>query len=93
MRKLRLDKVLSHMGYGSRSEVKLLVKKGGVTVNGIVVKDSGVQVAVEMDRIAAGGVPVVYREFVYLMLNKPQGVVSATEDKRDRTVVELVYAS
>lgn len=88
--KLRLDKLLSHSGFGTRSEIKLLVKRGAVQVNERTVKDSGLQVQPEIDRIAVDGELVLYREFVYLMLNKPQGVISATEDVRDRTVLDLL---
>ncbi|WP_166242471.1 pseudouridine synthase [Paenibacillus turpanensis] len=86
----RLDKILSHMGHGTRSELKKLVKSGAVTVNGIKAKDSGIQVHPVNDRIEVYGEPVIYREFIYLMMNKPQGVVSATEDNRDRTVIDLL---
>ncbi|MFD7525172.1 pseudouridine synthase [Paenibacillus chitinolyticus] len=86
----RLDKVLAHLGYGSRSDLKKAVKNGLIEVNGIRVKDSGMQVDPEQDEIKVSGEKIVYREFVYLLLNKPQGVVSATEDNRDRTVVDLL---
>lgn len=86
----RLDKVLSNMGIGSRKEVKSLVKAGEVTVNGKAVKDSGMQVDPYGDVIQVCGQQVEYREFIYLMLNKPAGFVSATEDKYLRTVAELV---
>jgi 16S rRNA pseudouridine516 synthase len=86
----RLDKILAHMGYGSRSELKKLTKAGAIQVNGAKVKDSGMQINTETDRITVNGESVGYREFVYLMLNKPQGVVSATEDNRDKTVVDLL---
>lgn len=89
-RTMRLDKLLAHAGFGTRSEIKLAVKRGAVTVNGRTVKDSGCQVDSERDDIAVDGERAVYREFVYLMLNKPPGVVSATEDNRDRTVIDLV---
>ncbi|MBO9608960.1 MAG: rRNA pseudouridine synthase [Paenibacillaceae bacterium] len=89
-RTMRLDKLLAHTGFGSRSEIKLAVKRGAVTVNGRTVKDSGLQVDPERDDIVVDGEPAIYREFVYLMLNKPPGVVSATEDNRDRTVIDLV---
>ncbi|MFC5451680.1 pseudouridine synthase [Paenibacillus aestuarii] len=88
----RLDKILAHMGLGTRSELKRLTKAGAIVVNGVKVKDSGMQVNPEKDQISVNGEPVIYREFVYLMLNKPQGVVSATEDHRDRTVVDLLDA-
>jgi len=89
----RLDKILAHMGVGTRSELKRLTKTGAILVNGVKVKDSGMQVNPEKDQITVNGEAVVYREFVYLMLNKPQGVVSATEDNRDRTVVDLLDAA
>ncbi|WP_268893045.1 pseudouridine synthase [Paenibacillus lutrae] len=87
---IRLDKLLSHMGCGTRSELKKLVKQGAIEVNGTRVKDSGLQVDPGADRITVNGDEVRYREFVYLLLNKPQGVVSATEDNRDRTVIDLL---
>ncbi|MNI16275.1 Ribosomal large subunit pseudouridine synthase B [compost metagenome] len=86
----RLDKILAHMGYGSRSELKVLTKAGAIMVNSIKVKDSGLQVNPNLDKITVHGQEVIYREFVYLMLNKPQGVISATEDKYDRTVIDLL---
>lgn len=70
--------------------MKKTVKNGFIEVNGIRVKDSGMQVDPEQDEITVSGGKIVYREFVYLLLNKPQGVVSATEDNRDRTVVDLL---
>lgn len=86
----RLDKILAHVGIGTRSELKRLAKEGAIYVNGVKVKDSGMQVNPSADHITVNGEVVSYREFVYLMMNKPQGVVSATEDNRDRTVVELL---
>jgi len=86
----RLDKLLVHMGIGTRSQLKQLAKNGAIAVNGVTVKDSGMQVDPDADRIAVNGDEVRYREFVYIMLNKPPGVVSATEDNRDRTVVDLL---
>ncbi|KRE48300.1 pseudouridine synthase [Paenibacillus sp. Soil724D2] len=86
----RLDKILAHVGIGTRSELKRLAKEGAIFVNGVKVKDSGMQVNADTDIITVNGESVSYREFVYLMMNKPQGVVSATEDNRDRTVVDLL---
>ncbi|UJF31572.1 pseudouridine synthase [Paenibacillus hexagrammi] len=86
----RLDKILSHMGIGTRSELKRLAKSGAIYVNGSKVKDSGMQVNPLQDEITVNGEPVTYKEFIYVMMNKPQGVVSATEDNRDRTVVDLL---
>ena len=87
---LRLDKVLTHMGYGSRSEIKKYVKQGLIMVNDIRVKDSGLHVHPETDVILIDGEQVIYKEFIYVMLHKPPGVVSATEDNRDRTVLDLL---
>jgi len=87
---LRLDKMLSHLGYGTRSELKKLAKSGGVTVNGKVVKDSGWKIHPDEDYIEVNGEQVIFREHVYVLLNKPAGVISATEDLRDRTVVDLL---
>jgi 16S rRNA pseudouridine516 synthase len=89
-KKQRVDKILAHMGYGSRSEIKRLVKQGAVEVGGKPVKDSGQQVDPDLETIMVDGERVEFREFVYLMLNKPPGVISATEDSRDRTVVDLL---
>lgn len=88
----RLDKILGHLGYGSRSDIKKMVKQGRVTLNGLVLKDSGVQSNPYEDEIAVDGERIDYREFIYLMLNKPQGVISATEDHRERTVLDLIPA-
>ncbi|HZG87256.1 pseudouridine synthase [Paenibacillus sp.] len=90
--KQRLDKLLGHLGYGTRSEIKKFVKDGRVFVNGQRAKDSGMQIDPERDTVAFDEKTVQYREFVYIMLHKPAGVVSATEDTRDRTVVDLLSA-
>ncbi|WP_019911798.1 pseudouridine synthase [Paenibacillus sp. HW567] len=89
-KKQRIDKILSHMGIGSRSDIRKQAKQGLITVNGVVVKDSGFHVDPYLDRIEVNGEPVLYREYIYLMMNKPPGVLSATEDKRDRTVLDLL---
>jgi len=86
----RLDKILAHAGFGTRREIKELVKRGLVHVNGRAVKDSGLQVDAQADELEVDGERVEYREHVYLMLHKPPGYVSATEDNRDRTVLELI---
>ncbi|MEC2345647.1 pseudouridine synthase [Paenibacillus barengoltzii] len=86
----RLDKILGHLGYGTRSEIKKYVKQGRVTINGAVVKDSGMQCDPEVDVVELDGEQIFYREFVYLMLHKPPGVISATEDMREKTVIDLL---
>lgn len=87
---MRLDKLLSNSGYGSRKEVKKMLKNGAVRVNDQLVKDAKKHVDPESDDITVYGAPVMYREFIYLMMNKPQGVLSATEDSRQETVVDLL---
>lgn len=86
---IRLDKMLSHMGYGSRKEVKELIRKGYVVVNGEIIKNDDFKVNEEEDEIVLDGLELNYESLVYLMLNKPDGVVSATYDPRYETVVDL----
>ena len=86
----RLDKVLSNLGYGTRKELKKICRSGLVEVNWKVVKDSGMQVDPENDKIVINGEEIFYRKFIYLMMNKPDGVVSATFDNRDETVIDLL---
>ena len=92
-KKQRLDKILSNMGFGTRKEVKDLIKAGVVQVNGINAKDPGLQVDPISQTIMVNNKELIYREFIYIMMNKPPGVVSATEDNRDTTVVDLLDAS
>ncbi|MBC2122919.1 pseudouridine synthase [Listeria marthii] len=87
---MRLDKLLSHTGFGSRREVKPLLKSGAVVVNGTIQKDSKTQVNPDKDQVTVHGTPVVYQEFVYFMLHKPQNVVSATKDNVSETVIDLL---
>lgn len=89
-KKQRLDKVLSHMGLGTRKEIRTLVRQKSVTVNGAVISDSGYKVLPEQDDIQVLGERIVFREFIYVMMNKPQGVISATEDAVERTVLDLL---
>ncbi|MCL1695313.1 pseudouridine synthase [Lysinibacillus sp. BPa_S21] len=87
---MRLDKLLSNMGYGSRKEVKQLLKQKAVTVDGAYVKDAALHVDPEKQEISVFDERVMYTEFVYFMMNKPPGVISATEDLRDETVIDLL---
>lgn len=87
---MRLDKLLANMGYGSRKEVKQLLKQKAVTVDGASVKDAAMHVDPEQQNVSVYGERVVYTEFVYFMMNKPPGVISATEDLRDETVIDLL---
>ncbi|MDP4090070.1 MAG: 16S rRNA pseudouridine(516) synthase [Bacillota bacterium] len=86
----RLDKVLSNIGYGSRKEIKSMVKDGKVKVDGKVVKDSSISVDPEKNEIYVGEEKVSYRKYIYLMMNKPTDVVSATFDNYDKTVIDLL---
>ncbi len=87
---MRLDKFLSSMGCCSRSDAKRIVRRGGVTVNGIAAKTVDMPIDPECDRIVLEGKQIAYQKYVYIMMNKPEGVVSATEDGRDRTVLDLL---
>lgn len=86
---MRLDKFLADMGVGSRSDLKKAIRKSLVTVNGAVEKDPGVQVSAE-DHICFDGAEIRYAEQQYYMLHKPAGVLSASEDRRQTTVVDLI---
>ncbi|GAA0484708.1 pseudouridine synthase [Salinibacillus aidingensis] len=87
---MRLDKVLANMGFGSRTDVKKLMKKGVVQVDGTTVKDGKTQVNPDQQEILINGELVEYKEYIYLMMNKPKGVISATEDHVETTVVDLL---
>ena len=89
-KKLRVDKILSNLGYGTRSEIKKDCKNGMVSVNGKVVSNPGLQVDPEADEILYNGERVNYREFIYLMMNKPDGYISATFDRHDPIVLDLI---
>ncbi len=86
---MRLDKYLAETAQCTRSEAKTMLAKGRVQVNGAVCKKGDTQLKCT-DTVAVDGAPLRYQKFVYLMLNKPEGVVSASTDKRDTTVVDLV---
>ena len=87
---MRLDKLLANMGYGTRKEIKKLLKTGIVTVNGQVEKDGKRQVDPQKDLIRFQGTKVLWRPYLYIMLNKPQGVVSARVDPVYPTVLDLL---
>lgn len=90
MGKIRLDKYLADMGLGTRTEVKKDIKKGRISVNQEIIKSPEYKIDIQTDVVLADGKEIAYEKMVYYMLNKPQGVVSATEDRRDRTVLELI---
>lgn len=87
---MRLDKFLVACAVGSRTEVKNLLKAGRVTVNGKKEKSAKLQIDEERDEIRFDGQVLEYEEFVYYMMNKPQGVISATEDPKHKTVLDLM---
>ena len=87
---MRLDKLLSVTATATRSEAAKAVRAGAVTVNGVPARRADAQVDPERDAVVYCGAPVVYKPFRYVLLNKPDGYVSATEDGRDLTVLELL---
>ena len=87
---MRLDKFLVSMEMGSRSQVKTLVKKGLITVNGAVCKDADSKIDENTDVVAYQGENLSYVKYRYYMLHKPQGVVTATQDNQDKTVMDLL---
>lgn len=87
---MRLDKYLGHVGVATRSQAKQLVKSGRVCVNGQPVKKSDVAINELVDTITLDGEQLVYQQYVYYMLNKPENVVSATQDNVHRTVLDLL---
>ena len=87
---MRLDKYLVACAVGSRTEVKNFLKSGRVTVNGKKEKSAKLHINEETDEICFDGQKLEYEEFVYYMMNKPQGVISATEDPKHKTVLDLL---
>lgn len=90
--KIRLDRFLAHMGLGSRKEVNTLLKSGCVKVDGTVQKQAAFQVDVDNQRVFCAGVQIRYQEYTYLVMNKPAGVISSTDDPREKTVIDLLPA-
>ena len=86
----RLDKFLSSQNLGSRKDVSLLVRSGRVRVNGQPAKDAAQKIEPETDIVTVDGAEVTYRKHLYLMMNKPAGVLSATEDSKGETVLDLL---
>ena len=87
---MRLDRFLCELNLGTRSRVKKEIKAGLVSVNGVTVLRPEEHVREAADLVCYKGQPCVYEEYVYYLLHKPAGVVSATKDKRDRTVLDLL---
>ena len=87
---MRLDKLLANYGIGTRKEVKSLIRKGFVKVNGMIIKKDDFKVDHEIDEIVFDDELIEYRPYVYIMLNKPAGYISATKDNLHPTVLELI---
>ncbi len=87
---MRIDKMLANLGFGSRKEVKQLLKSGAVKIDDAIVKDAKQQINPNKQTVTLNGEIIEYKEFIYLMMNKPPGVLSATEDPNDKTVIDLL---
>ena len=87
---MRIDKMLANLGFGTRKEVKKLLKTGAVKIDGEIVKDAKQHVDPESQAVTVHGETVEYKEFIYLMMNKPAGLLSATEDSSQETVVDIL---
>ena len=86
---IRLDKYLCDLNIGSRSEIKEYIRKKLITVDGVIASDPGMRIS-EDSAVTYRGEPLIYKKFRYYMLNKPKGVVSATQDNIDTTVIDLL---
>lgn len=87
---MRIDKLLANIGYGSRKEVKKMLKTGVVLADGAVIKDPKTHVKPEIQLVTVNGEKIEYKEYVYLLMNKPAGYLSATEDELQETVIDLL---
>lgn len=85
---MRLDKLLAHTGYGTRKEVKQIITNGWVDINGQTVKKVGFQVDIKNDVVTVDGQVVQYQKYHYYIMNKPEGIISATEDHYHETVID-----
>lgn len=87
---MRLDKLLTEMGKATRSEGGKLIRSGKATVNGVVQKSPDFKIDPKKDTVTLLGEVLTYKKYTYIMLNKPEGYVSATDDEREKTVLDLV---
>lgn len=90
MKFVRLDKYLADMGIGTRSQIKEMAKKGRISVDGMLEKKTDLKIDSVQNKVFVDGQQISYLEYEYYMLNKPQGVVSATRDSRHKTVMDLI---
>jgi 16S rRNA pseudouridine516 synthase len=86
----RLDKILSSQGYGSRKQVSQMIRQGAVAVDGVAEKKSDRKVDAELCSITVHGSPVFVKHHLYIMMNKPSGVLSAARDSRTPTVLDIL---
>lgn len=87
---MRVDKLLANMGVGSRKQVKNLIRKKRVTINGVIHTDASVHVNPNVDVVKVDDTVIHYQKYVYLMMNKPPGYISSTWDKHNQTVIDLL---
>ena len=87
---IRLDKFLADMSIGTRTEVKKLIRQGKVAVDGLTVKNPDFKIDIDRQSVTCNGITVTYETYEYYMLNKPAGVISATSDVKDKTVLDLI---
>lgn len=86
----RIDKIIASQGILTRSEVKRMAKKGLILIDGAIVKDSSVKINPESAKVVVNGKPIEYNRFIYLMMNKPAGILSASRDPKTPTVIDLL---
>jgi len=89
----RIDKIISSQMNISRNDARSLIKGGSVSCDGSVVTDSAFKADAEKSEITVNGKPLFYKEHIYIMMNKPEGVVSATNDPKTKTVIDIVPES
>lgn len=88
--KERIDKILSNLGYGSRKDIKKIIKKGFISIDGEIIRDNSLKIDPYNAIIRVEDKLVKYRENIYIMMNKPSGVVSSTDDPLNKTVIDLI---
>ena len=86
---MRVDKFLHDMNVGTRSQIRKLIKEKAVFVNDVVAKSGRVKVDPVVDQVRLGEQVITYQQYFYFMMNKPLGVVTATEDRKQKTVMDL----
>ena len=87
---MRLDRLLGEMGEGTRAQAKALIRAGRVTVDGVPARDAGMSIDTASRRVCVDGRPLHYKSVRHVMLNKPQGTLTAARDARQRTVMDLL---